>query len=66
MPVLGWLVWLAKLVVDVALHPASHNLFPLKIVIGTALAVLQRLLAERALSGASWITWISRHAASLG
>jgi hypothetical protein len=38
LPAVGWSVWLAGFVRDVAADPTSHNLFPFEIMIGVALA----------------------------
>jgi hypothetical protein len=40
LPTIGWLVWLAGFVRDIAVDPTSHNLFPFEILIGVALAGL--------------------------
>jgi hypothetical protein len=40
LPTIGWLVWLAGFVRDIAVDPTSHNLFPFEILIGAAAALL--------------------------
>ena len=40
LPAIGWSVWLAGFVRDVAADPTSHNLFPFEILIGVVAALV--------------------------
>lgn len=39
LPLPGWIVWGAKLALDLARDPTSHNLFPFEVLIGAAMAL---------------------------